>query len=400
MTMTNLPSMRRCLLAAMAALVATLAACKKPQQAPAAPDTGALSFGRPDVSVMAHTVVPLALNGVFVAGSVFDDAGPSSWGWVAKVDSEGHRVWEKDFGKKARSAYFSAGMLTEKENVLLAGTVNQGNANDDPASGWLLALTPDGRVLWEQAPDFGQQTHALVILPAKEDSYLVMGSVRDRDRKDRAWVLEVDGAGRQSLHKLLDSPDSFIPDALARLEDGSFLVAGKVFVDPQQTMRGWIGRFGAGGKPQWSRTLDLEQSNVAAAGVASDGNIVMAVDGGRDGAVRLLRMDASGKTLGKPGVVALCGKPTLWWTQEGQMQLGGLPCPSDGLAAASIVVIPDLEHPERVQRIAAAPGTRITGIVGRPEESEIDLLGERRGQDTDAAVFDRRPMPESPQPAR
>lgn len=394
------PALRWLLAAIGAACLATLPACKKTGEA-AAP--APVAFSRPDAAVHADVVVPLELGGELVAGEIFDETGPSSWGWVAKVDAEGSLLWEKELGKKARDASFTAGISTEQGNVLLAGTVNAGAASYAPASAWLLALTADGHTLWDKAFNFGSRTHALAItsVPKTDDDYLVMGSVRSGDRDgehtDRAWVVRIDGAGHESLKKVLDSPDTLIPATLYAMADGSFVVAGKVFVGPEQAMRGWIGRFGADGRPQWSRTLDLKDSNIAAAEIdpGVEDSIVMAVNEGRDDAVRVMRLDGAGKALKDAGRLALCGEPALWPTQEGQLQLGGLPCPGAGRAADGIVVIPDVAHPDRVQRIAALPDTKIRHLVGLPGNAEIGLLGERRDNDYGAAVFTTRPMPEN-----
>jgi hypothetical protein len=393
------PVRHRRLAAIGAACLVALAACKKTDEA--AP-TAAVAFSRPDAAVMADVVVPYELGGVFVAGQIFDDTGPGSWGWIARIDADGSRLWEKELGKKAQSAYFSAGMPFGEGNVLLAGTVNQGNASTAPASAWLLALTGDGRMLWDKALDFGSRTHALAIttVPGKDDAYLVMGSVRDGDRgpggqyKDRAWVVRIDAAGRQSLKKVLESPDTLAPEAIATLADGAFIVAGRVFVGPEQTMRGWIGRFSADGRPQWSRTLDIAGSNVAAAAVdPADDNIVLAVAEGQERPVRLLRLDGAGKMLKDGGRVALCGQPALWTTQEGRLQLGGTSCPGTGKEAEGIIVVPDLAHPNHAQRLAALPGTKVRHLAGLPGNSEIGVLGERRNGDAGAAVFATRPMP-------
>ena len=392
-----LPTRHRHLAAIGAACLVALAACKKTEEAAS---TAPVAFSRPDAAVMADVVVPYELGGVFVAGQIFDDTGPGSWGWIARIDADGSRLWEKELGKKAQSAYFSAGMPFGEGNVLLAGTVNQGNASYEPASAWLLALTGDGRMLWDKALDFGSRTHALAIttVRGKDDVYLVMGSVRDGDRdgkhRDRAWVVRIDAAGRQSLKKVLDSPDTFIPKTIATLADGSFIVAGRAFVGPEQTMQGWIGRFTGDGKPQWSRTLDIKESDIAAAGVdPADDSIVLAVGEGREGPVRLLRLDGAGKTLKDGGLVALCGQPALWHTQEGRLQLGGTSCPGAGKETEGIVVVPDLAHPDRVQRLAAPPGTTVRHLAGLPGNAEIGVLGERRNGDAGAAVFTTRPMP-------
>lgn len=393
----HLPPARRWRLAAIgAACLVALAACKKTDEAaPAA----AVAFSRTDGFVHADTAIPLALGGMLLAGDIFNEMGPSSWGWIAKVDADGRRQWEKEFGKKAPSASFNAGIEMFGGNVLLAGTVNAGNASYEPASAWLLALTDDGRTLWDRAFNLGSRTHALAIaaVPGAKDNYLVMGSVRDGDRDgahtDRAWVVRIDGAGHESLRKILDSPDTLAPEAMAMLADGSFVVAGRVFVGPEQTMQGWIGRFAADGKPTWSRTLDAKGSGIVAAKLESSSSIVMVVNEGIDSPMRLMRVDVAGKTLKDGGHVALCDKPALWATRQGRLQLGGLPCPSAGKAADGIVIVPDLDHPDRVQRLGGLPDAEMESVGSPDGGAYINLLGKRRDSDYGAAVFATRAVP-------
>jgi len=393
----HIPQARRWRLAAIgAACLVALAACKKTDEA--APWTS-VAFTRPDSSMMPETVVPHALGGEFVAGAIFNEMGPSTWGWVARVDADGRPLWEKELGKKARSSSFSAGIQIRDGNVLLAGTVNSGNASYEPAHAWLLALTDDGRTLWDRAFNLGSRTHALAIaaVPNAKDAYLVMGSVRDGGRDeahtDRAWVVRIDGAGHESLRKILDSPDTLAPEAMAMLTDGSFVVAGRVFVGPEQTMQGWIGHFAADGKPTWSRTLDAKGSGIVAAKVESSSSIVMVVNEGIDSPMRLMRVDVAGKTLKDGGHVALCDKPALWATRQGRLQLGGLPCPTAGKAADGIVIVPDLDHPDRVQRLGGLPDAEMEGIGSPDGGAHINLLGKRRDSDYGAAVFATKAVP-------
>ena len=393
----HLPQVRRWRLAAIgAACLMALAACKKTDEAV---PTAAVAFSRTDAFVHAETAVPLGRGGVLLAGDIFNEMGPSSWGWIARVDADGRRLWEKELGKKAQSASFSAGIEIFGGNVLLAGTVNAGYASHDPASAWLLALTADGRTLWDRALDFGSQTHALAIaaVPKAKDTYLIMGSVRDGDRDgvhtDRAWVVRLDGTGHESMRKIMESPDTLAPEAIAVLADGSFVVAGRVFAGPDQTMQGWIGRFAADGTPTWSRTLDARDSRIAAVKVESSDSIVMVVNEGRDSPMRLMRVDAAGKTMKDGGRVALYGKPALWETRQGRLQLGGLPCPSAGKAADGIVIVPDLDHPDRVQRLGGLPDAEMEGVGSPDGGAHINLLGKRRDSDYGAAVFATRALP-------
>ena len=375
----------------IAALAVPMVSLAAPDKDPGLPPYPVIGYSETDISRHIDTAVWLDDGKVLLAGSMFDALGPASWGWLLKADGSGRRIWEKELGTKAKSAGFAAASAMGG-GALLVGTVNETRELGGfvHASAWIVSMTADGRVQWDKSFTFGALTRAHLIEPTQDGSFLVLGSVREPNKTDGAWVVRIDGAGHVALQKRLDTPRDFAPTALATMSDGSFLVSGTTVTPPKEDIRGWTGRFGADGKPQWAQSLDIKDARVAAVKVAADGTIVLAVGIGDDKPVQLMRLDAAGKSRQAPVQTGLCKLPTLWRQRNGELQLAGLAC---GNGPASVGVITDLAHPERLQKLEAIPGGEVTRLVPQAGHGTIGVLGARRSGDKTTSVFVSRPLP-------
>jgi len=378
---------------ALAALAAPLVALAAPDDDPGLPPYPVLRHSESDLSRGIDAAVALDGGSVLLAGRIFDASGPASWGWALEADGSGRRIWEKELGKKAQNASFAAASAAGA-GAMLVGTVNEEVGALGHASAWIVSMAADGRVQWDRSLTFGQLTRAHAIVPTLNGAFLVAGTVRRPARDDQAWIVRVDGAGQVALQKTLDTPKDFVFGALAALDDGSFLVAGHLFAGPGAEMHGWIARFGADAKPQWSHTLAARESSVAALGVAADGSIALALTlgGRREQPIQLMRLSAAGETLQAPVKTGLCKVPALWRHRSGQLRLAGVACAS-GKGQAPLGLIADLAHPERLQAIEAIVGGDVTQLVPLPGSDAIGVLGMRQGGDKTSSVFVTRPLP-------
>lgn len=379
---------RQVTLALLAAPLLTLAA---PDDDPGLPPYPVLRYSESDLSRGIDAAVALDGGSVLFAGRIFDASGPASWGWTLKADGGGRRIWEKELGKKAQNASFAAAS-TAGSGALLVGTVNEEVGALGHSSAWIVSMAADGRVQWDKSLSFGQLTRAHAVAPTLNGAFLVAGTVRRPARDDQAWIARVDATGQVALQKTLDTPKDFVFDAFASMDDGSFLLAGHVFPDSGAEMRGWIARFGADGKPQWSHTLAARESSVAALEVAADGSIVLALGGTREQPFQLMRLNAAGETLQAPVKTGLCKVPTLWRQRNGQLRFAGVGCAS-GKGQAPLGLIADLAHAERLQAIEAIPGAEVTQLVPLPGDGTIGVLGKRKSGDKTGSVFLTRPLP-------
>ena len=391
--MTTISTLLKRSLPTALVLALPLLALAAPDDDPGLPPYPVIGYSESDMSRIVGTATWLGDASVLLAGRTFDASGPASWGWILKADGSGKRIWEKELGKKAQSAHFSAASATG-DGALLVGTVNETTEMGGfvHASAWIVSMAADGRVQWDKSFTFGGLTRAHYVEPTQNGSFLVLGSVRERGKNDGAWIVRIDGAGRIGLQKNLEIPKDFAPTTFTAMSDGGFLLSGNVITPPKEEIRGWIGRFGADGKPQWSHTLALKGAQVAAAKVAADGAIVLALNTGEDKPIYLMRLNGAGETLQAPVKTGLCKLPALWRNRNGGLQLAGVNCAA-GKAPPSLGLVADLAHPERLQTLEALPGGEITLLAPQPERNVIGVLGERRSGDKTSSVFVTRALP-------
>ena len=382
---------KRCRRIALALLVLPLAAPGAAQDDPGLPPYPVLRHSESDLSRGIDATVALDGGGVLFAGRMFDAAGPASWGWTLKADGAGRRIWEKELGKKAQNASFVAASAAGA-GAMLVGSVNEEVGALGQAYAWIVSMAADGRVQWDKSLSFGQLTRAADIAPTLNGAFLVAGTVRRPARDDQAWIVRIDGSGQVALQKTLETPKEFVFGSLAAFDDGGFLIAGHVFAGSGKDMRGWIGRFHADGKPQWSHTLAIKGSSIAALKAEADGSIALALDTGQDRPLHLMRLNPAGETLQAPLKTGLCALPTLWRQRDGQLRLAGVECAA-GKGAAPVGLIADLAHPERLQAIEAIPGGEVTQLVPLPGTNAIGVLGKRQSGDKTGSVFVTRPLP-------
>jgi hypothetical protein len=396
--MTTISTLFKRTLSTGLALALPLLALAAPDDDPGLPPYPVIGYSETDIARNINTAIWLGDGSVLLGGGMFDASGPTSWGWMLKADGSGKRIWEKELGKKAKSAHLAAASAmvgnTTGDGALLVGTVNEITEMGGfvHASAWIVAVTADGRVQWDKSFTFGALTRAHYVEPTQNGSFLVLGSVREPGKNDRAWIVRIDGTGRVGLQKNLDVPKDFAPTAFTVMSDGSFLVGGKVIMPPKEDIRGWIGRFGADGKPQWSHTLALKGAQVDAAKVAADGAIVLALTTGQDKPVNMMRLNAAGETLQAPVKTGLCKLPALWRNRNGDLQLAGVNCAA-GKVPASLGLVADLAHPERLQQLEALPGGEVMLLAPQPERNVLGVLGERRSGNKTSSVFVTRALP-------
>lgn len=319
------------------------------------------------------TILHVDDGNMLLAGQMFDSKAGTTWGWLAKTDGAGKLLWDKELGKKARNAYFMSA-AAGGNGAILVGVANDSTGTSARPSGWIVAMTDEGRVVWDRALDFGQGTSARFIERTVDGTFLVAGKAGVSGVRGKTWVAHVDADGHVAPEYSLAVPDRFDLSAFTTTADGGFLVTGNYFIGPGKGSDGWIGRFDATGKPQWSRKLGIEELN-AVVKEAADGSIVVAANAYRDEPVQLVRLSQAGEILQAPVKTGLCGLPTLWRTRNGQLRMAGLACPGKYGSASTVGLIADLAHLDRIKKIDAIPGGTVLLLAPLPERDAIVAQG-------------------------
>jgi len=156
--------------------------------------------------------------------------------WGVKLSAEGDLEWTRSFGgSEIDIAYDIA--TTLDGNFLIVGdarsndqdvSTNYGNADI-----WLVAIDPQGNLIWEKSLGGSMFDSAKDLLPMNNNLYCVTGSSRSNDvdvttnnGENDAWTVVVDAQGTIIFEVAIGGSSLDFSEAAAQGVDGALLVVG------------------------------------------------------------------------------------------------------------------------------------------------------------------------------
>ncbi|WP_435174331.1 PKD domain-containing protein [Halorussus sp. AFM4] len=238
-------------------------------------------------------------DGYLVAG--MESASPDDpWtGWVMKLGPDGEKRWERTYGGEGPSELWS---LTRSNGTVYAGGWQDAGGT---AEGWLMELNPDGTQVWSETYDTlrsGSDEYVNSVFVTDGGDLLLTGTTKgsSADPAD-AWVMRADAGGDLEWAQTYGGGElDRVHDATAAA-DGGFVLAGRTASEGAGEEDGWVLKIGADGEKRWERTYGTDKAD-AFFGIHDDpdgGYVVsgtkhVAGDAGADGWV--VKTDAAGRS--------------------------------------------------------------------------------------------------------
>jgi hypothetical protein len=287
--------------------------------------------------------------------------------WLVKVDANGNQQWEKTFGG-TENDFLTAVKQTADGGYIVGGVSfsgasgNKATASFSPGSSdfWVLKLDANGNKQWEK--DFGgTDSDDLQSLQQTTDGGYVLGGtsfsgVSGNKTSGNAgagtsdyWVLKLDGNGSKQWDKSFGGNDAEALSTVRQTSDGGYIVGGSSYsgVSGNKTVGDsgsydfWLVKLDGSGNRQWDRAhggadfdelTSVEQSSDG--GYMLGGVSVSAVSGNKlaggnassSGEYWMLKTDASGAKQWEQVVTATCpdDRPRLQSTRDGGYVVAGL----------------------------------------------------------------------------
>ena len=156
--------------------------------------------------------------------------------WAVKLSAEGDLEWTRSFGgSEIDIAYDIA--TTLDGNFLIVGdarsndqdvSTNYGNADI-----WLVAIDPQGNLIWEKSLGGSMFDSAKDLLPMNDNLYCVTGSSRSNDvdvttnnGENDAWTVVVDAQGTIIFEVAIGGSSLDFSEGAAQGVDGALLIVG------------------------------------------------------------------------------------------------------------------------------------------------------------------------------
>lgn len=246
-------------------------------------------------------------GGCIVAGDsnsgVSGDKSQSTQGgfdfWVLKLDANGNKVWDKDFGTSQADNTPSVAPTTNG-GAFVAGTSSGGaEGNKSEASRgfndyWILRLDASGNKLWDRTYGGPSNDNCAAAAATADGGVIVAGNSSSTNLGDKSqpsrgradyWILRLDSDGNKVWDKTYGGTNDDQALAVAVTPDDGVLVAGQsssgASGDKTEASRGlldyWILKLDSSGNKVWDRTYGgSSNDNPTSIAVFPDGSCLVA----------------------------------------------------------------------------------------------------------------------------
>lgn len=156
--------------------------------------------------------------------------------WIIRISSTGSLIWEKSFGgseiDEARAIVPSG-----DGNFIVAGDTrsnsNNVSNNNGGADLWLIKVSPQGNLLWENTIGGTNFDVARAIYRTQDNGFLLAGSSRSSDGdvaenkgQNDAWVVKVNSNGELQWETSIGGSNIDFAYGVTELSDGSIMAVG------------------------------------------------------------------------------------------------------------------------------------------------------------------------------
>lgn len=219
--------------------------------------------------------------------------------WMLKIDSGGHKLWDRRFGgngmdilskivKTADKGYFLAGY----SNSDSSGDKTQNPWNMDSYDYWVVKIDSLGNKEWDRRYGGSGPDELSDFLITKDNGYLLMGRsggntlVTDKsDTKAGFWIVRIDSVGNKLWDKTI-APGLEKAGNLWQTQDGGFLLSGSSQFNAMESksednlgqFQTWVVKTDSLFNKQWDKTILTPGSEGGFAVETDDGCYVVAND--------------------------------------------------------------------------------------------------------------------------
>ncbi len=222
--------------------------------------------------------------------------------WMLKFDANNTLVWQQTFGgsKDDRGADL---INTSDGGFALLGFSNSSDNDLSSNAGtqdfWLLKLSPDGEISWQQTFGFAGTDYGTTLLETKEGGFLITGVldvsasngqgnakfIKQKHAGGDFWALKLDATGALEWSKYYGGSFTDTPLGVVKTADNGFIVVGSSDsndVDIKNNKGSydfWVIKISSNGTLVWEKSFGGSEIDEARAISSShDGNFIVVGD--------------------------------------------------------------------------------------------------------------------------
>jgi hypothetical protein len=284
-------------------------------------------------------------------------------GWILRLDKQGKLLWQRTLGgsaddeltfikQTADGGYITAGFTQSTDGDV---TANHGQADL-----WVIKLTPEGNIQWQQTYGGTGDEVAYAIEPTGDGGYIAAGYTTSADGdvtinygQQDYWLLKLTADGVITWQRSFGNTGNNIANSIQQTFDGGYIVAGvSICIPGDSTMSNqhagtdnWVIKMTSSGNVEWEKAYGGSNADVAKGIIqardssylvigstsSADGDVIGIHDaGGLDAWVYCIAPSGTLKWQRALGGSGIDGARTLVQCRDGGFLIGGSTSSNDG----------------------------------------------------------------------
>jgi hypothetical protein len=254
-----------------------------------------------------YTVLETEDGGYLLAGDsnspADGDKTEDTWGstdfWIIRVDSNGEKLWDRDYGGTDEEQLFKA--LPLEDGFLLAGWTSSESSGDISQGSegfsdfWILKISPTGEKIWDKRYGGNREDELRDAVLTTDGGFILAGNSHSGVSGDKSqptfgnntdyWIIKLNAAGAKEWDADFGGYDEDELNTIKQCTDGGYILGGWTRSDTGGTMtqfnRGitdyWVVKTDAGGNKLWdARFGGDDKEYLYSLEVATDGGYLLA----------------------------------------------------------------------------------------------------------------------------
>ncbi|MBI9011244.1 MAG: hypothetical protein JEZ08_03370 [Clostridiales bacterium] len=148
--------------------------------------------------------------------------------FVTKLDSDGNKVWTKNYGGSGHDT-FNSSIAVSDGYILVGGTYSSNqdvSSNNGDSDVWAVKIDNSGNIVWEETYGGADGDWGNKIIESTPGNYLIVGAKSSAPFWDSPSILEIDSNGALGLN-LWNGDTSLEINDVVKNVDGSYTVLGQ-----------------------------------------------------------------------------------------------------------------------------------------------------------------------------
>ncbi len=193
---------------------------------------------------------------------------------LLKIDSQGHKLWEKNYGGKRKEAPAAIARMKDGNYVIVGYTKSYGKGGHDF---YILKVDPKGNKLWEKVAGGDAKDDATAVVATEDGGVVVLGSSKSFGVGSYDYyAVKLDSQGSLIWDKTAGGKDWDIPSDIVEMDDGSLLLVGKSESFGENSYDGYVVKLSGEGKFIWEKSFGGKKEDMfSAAAKGQDGGFAL-----------------------------------------------------------------------------------------------------------------------------